>query len=49
MKTISTADNASTREAEAGGSLCVRNQPGLSSEIQDCQDYIDPVSKHKNK
>lgn len=39
--------NPGTQEAEAGGSLSSR--PGLHSELQDNQDYIDLVSKQTNK
>ena len=39
--------NPSTAEAEAGGYLWVPGQPGLQTENQTNQDYIDPVSKKK--
>jgi hypothetical protein len=35
------AFNPSTWEAEAGGSLWVRGQPGLQSEFQDSQGYTE--------
>ena len=31
----------STREAEAGGSLWVQDQPGLQSKLHDSQDYVE--------
>jgi hypothetical protein len=38
----------STQEAEAGGSLPVRGQPGLQSEFQDSQGYTEKlVSENK--
>ena len=37
--TAHTAFDPSTQEAEAGGSLWVRGQPGLQSEFQSSQDY----------
>ena len=39
--------NPSTQEAEAGGSLGVRGQPGLQSEFQDSQGYIEKSSLEK--
>ena len=42
--------NPSTQEAEAGGSLWVRGQPGLYNEFQDNQKYIvNPVSKQTDR
>jgi hypothetical protein len=37
----------STQEAEAGGSLWVRGQPGLQSEFQESQDYEERLSQKK--
>jgi hypothetical protein len=36
---VAHAFNPSTQETEADGSLWVRDQPGLQSEIQDSQGY----------
>jgi hypothetical protein len=42
--------NPSTREAEAGGFLWVRSQPGLQSEYQDSQGYTEkPCLKQQQK
>jgi hypothetical protein len=50
------AFNPSTQETEAGGSLRVRNQPGLHSEFQDSQgsvvnqtQKISQPTNHKNE
>jgi hypothetical protein len=41
------AFNPSTQEANAGGSLWVQDQPGLQSEFQDCQSYVETLSQNK--
>ena len=43
------AFNPSTREAEAGGSLYVRGQPGLQSECQDSQSCTEKPCLEKPK
>jgi hypothetical protein len=41
--------NPSTREAEAGGSLRGRDQPGLHRKFQDNQDYTEKPCLRKQK
>ena len=41
MAVVAHTFNPSTQEAEAGGSLWVRGQPGRQSEFQDNQDYTE--------
>ena len=46
---VAHAFNPSTQEAEAGGYLQVRGQPGLQSEFQDSQDYPEKPCFQKTK
>jgi hypothetical protein len=46
---VAHAFNPSTWEAEAGGFLSSRGQPGLQSEFQDIQDYTEKPCLEKQK
>jgi hypothetical protein len=46
---VAHASNASTLEADAGGSVGVLGQPGLHSEFQDSQGYIERLCLKNNK
>jgi hypothetical protein len=48
---VAHAFNPSTQEAEAGGFLLIRGQPGLQSEFQDSQSYTqrNPTQSQKTK
>lgn len=41
--------NPSTLKAVVGGSLCVREQPGLQSELQNIQGYTEKTHHKKKK